>query len=207
MPPRRAPRPRGNAVDVAPTLLGRVLARRLDDGTVFRAKLVEVEAYEPDDPASHSFRGPTARNAAMFGPPGHLYVYLIYGMHHCMNVTTGPRGRGSAVLLRAAEPIAGLDAMRRLRPAASDRDLCRGPGRLAKAFGVDRALDGLDLLADGRLWLEAGTPLSQDRIATGPRVGVRHGTALPWRYWERDSPYVSAPPSGSSPRGESRPSG
>lgn len=192
-------------MNVAPTLLGHVLARRLDDGTVCRAKLVEVEAYEPDDPASHSFPGPTARNAAMFGPPGHLYVYLIYGMHHCMNVTTGPCGQGSAVLLRAAEPIAGLDAMRRLRPGAADRDLCRGPGRLAKAFNVDRALDGLDLLSDDRLWLEAGTPLSDERIAAGPRVGVRHGAARPWRYWERGSQYVSAPPRGSTPRGEPRP--
>jgi DNA-3-methyladenine glycosylase len=170
-----------------------VLARRFDDGAVVRVRIVETEAYEPDDPASHSFRGPTSRSAPMFGPPGHLYVYLVYGMHECMNVTAGPPGHGSAILLRAAEPLDGVDELRVRRPGVPDLDLCRGPGRLAKALGVDRSMNGLDLFADDRLWLEPGRPPAKGEIAVGPRIGIRKAVTHPWRFWERGSRYVSAP--------------
>ncbi|HEX6844797.1 MAG TPA: DNA-3-methyladenine glycosylase [Actinomycetota bacterium] len=187
------PRPTRTAPLEAPGFLGRILARRFEDGSVSRVRIVEVEAYEPDDPASHSYRGPTPRNAAMFGPAGHLYVYVAYGVHACMNVTTGPLGHGSAVLLRAAEPLDGLAAMRERRPSVPDADLCRGPGRLAMALGVDRSMNGLDLFEDGRIWLEPGAPLPTASIGTGSRIGIRHGTTHPWRFWERGSRFVSGP--------------
>jgi len=178
------------STEVAPDLLGVVIARRLPDGTVLRAALVETEAYEPTDPASHAFNGPTPRNATMFGPAGHLYVYFIYGMHHCMNVVTRRLGEGSAVLLRAAEPLEGLDAMAAARGRPPARDLCRGPARLTQAFGVDRACDGADLVDGPDLWLEPGrTPV---RIRRGPRVGLTRAADRRWRFWEEGSPWVSA---------------
>jgi DNA-3-methyladenine glycosylase len=195
----------GPAVREAPRLLGRVLARRFAGDRIARARIVEVEAYEPDDPASHSFRGLTGRNAVMFGDPGHLYVYLIYGVHSCMNVVTGPEGTGSAVLLRAGEPLDGLDAMRVRRPRGRDRDLCRGPGRFAQAFGVDRSLDGVDLFdEEGEIWIEPGRPLAPARIAVSTRVGIRRGADRPWRFYERGSPFVSRGPA-ASPSAASRP--
>ena len=144
---------------VAPDLVGRHLLRRLPDATVCRVRIVETEAYEPDDPASHSFRGRSARNASMFEEAGHLYVYLVYGIHHAINVVTGPRGHAGAVLIRAAEPLEGLAAMEARRGTRDVRMLCRGPGRLAQALGVDRALDGADLLDPTVVWLEPGDPV------------------------------------------------
>jgi len=172
---------------VAPELLGRILVRRLPDGTVLRARIVETEAYEPADPASHSFKGPTARNASMFGPPGHLYVYLVYGLHHCLNVVTGPPGRGGAVLLRAGEPLVGHDAMAANRGTAREDRLCSGPARLAQALGVDRSLDGIDLLGSGPLRLHAGRPVPRARITVTRRIGVSTGVDTPWRFVETDS--------------------
>ena len=113
-----------SSTEVAPELLGHVLARRLPDGAVLRARIVETEAYDQDDPASHAYRGRTPRVRVMFGPPGHLYVYFTYGMHHCMNVVTGPDGTASAVLLRAAEPLEGIDRMKIRRRTDRVRDLC-----------------------------------------------------------------------------------
>src|SRR5438309_7202111 len=124
---------------VARALLGRALVRTLPDGEVLRARIVEAEAYREDDPASHSFRGRTARTDVMFGPPGRLYVYVSYGMHFCMNVVTGRDGEGSAVLLRAAEPLEGLDRMTDLRRLQDPRLLCAGPGRLCQALAITRA--------------------------------------------------------------------
>ena len=183
-----------SAPEVAPDLLGRILAHTLPDGAVIRARIVETEAYEPDDPASHAARGQTERNAAMFGPPGHLYVYFVYGMHHCMNVVTGPVGRGSAVLLRAAEPLEGLDVMR-ARRGSGDRDLCRGPARLAQAFGIDRAFDGVDLLGAGPLRIEAGRPIPKTLIRSTARIGVSVGTEARWRFVARASAWASREPS------------
>jgi DNA-3-methyladenine glycosylase len=173
---------------VAPALLGRVVVRRLDDGTVLRARLVETEAYDQDDPASHSFRGPTARARVMFGPPGRLYVYFTYGMHWCMNVVTGAEGVGSAVLLRAAELLAEpSDELVDDR----DRDRCRGPARLARTLRVDGSLDGADLVRGSPIWLEEGDPVPAGDVAVGPRVGVSSAADRPWRVWESGSEWVS----------------
>ncbi len=145
---------------------------------------MEVEAYREDDPASHSHRGRTARNATMFGPPGHLYVYFTYGMHHCANVVTGAVGDGQAVLLRAAVPVAGLDELWARRPGARrELDLTNGPGKLCQAFGLDRRFDGLDLCAPGspvRI-CDDGTPPPVAPVVTG-RIGIRHATERPWRF-------------------------
>lgn len=178
-------------MEVAPDLLGRVLVRRLPGGTRLAGRIVEAEAYEPGDPASHGFRGPTPRNASMFGPPGRLYVYFTYGHHWMMNVVTRPEGEGSAVLLRALEPLEGLPVMAASRGRANPRDLCSGPGKLAQALGVDRTQDGEDLLRGRVVWLEAGASVPPDRIATGGRVGVSVGVEEPWRFVVAGDPFVS----------------
>jgi DNA-3-methyladenine glycosylase len=175
---------------VARDLLGSVLVRDLPGGRV-AARLVETEAYEEGDPASHSFRGRTERTSVMFGPPGHLYVYFIYGMHWCMNVVTGRDGEGSAVLLRAGEPLEGLPEMVRRRRTADPRLLAAGPARLAQAFGVTRAENGIDLAQGEDFFLARGAPVPEEHVAVGPRVGIRVAAERPWRYAERGSPYVS----------------
>lgn len=176
---------------VAPELLGRVLVRTCPDGTRLAARIVEVEAYAPDDPASHSFRGPTERNRTMFGPPGRLYVYFTYGMHHCMNVVTGPPGEGAAVLLRAAEPLEGLARMAAHRGVSEPRLLCSGPARLAQAFGVTREHDGADLVRGPELRLLEGEPVPPERILVTTRIGINHGTERPWRFLVAGDPFVS----------------
>jgi DNA-3-methyladenine glycosylase len=179
------------STSVAPELLGRVLVRVLPDGTRLSGRLVEVEAYGPRDPASHAYRGPTPRNLVMFGPPGHLYVYFTYGMHFCANVVTGSRGEGSAVLLRAIEPLEGLDAMAARRGVDALRLLCSGPGRLTQALAIGRPENGADLVRDGALQLRAGAPVPASRIARSTRVGVNVGIDPRWRYFERGSVFVS----------------
>jgi DNA-3-methyladenine glycosylase len=180
------------ATEVAPDLLGRVLVRVLADGERLAARIVETEAYEPDDPASHAFRGMTARNAVMFGPPGHLYVYFSYGMHFCMNAVTEERGAGAAVLLRAGEAIEGLERMAAHRGLDDRRRLCSGPARLAQAFAVARGQDGVDLATgDEGLWIATGTPVGSRDIVAGPRVGIRAARDLAWRFRIRDDPFVS----------------
>jgi DNA-3-methyladenine glycosylase len=176
------------AHEVAPELLGHVLIRAFPDGSRASVRIVEVEAYGPDDPASHAFRGETPRNVVMFGPPGHLYVYFTYGMHHCMNAVTGPVGLGAAVLLRAGEPLEGASEMAVRRGRDRLVDLCSGPGRLAQALAVERPDDGRDLVAGRDLWVERGR--HTEAIATGNRVGV-HETSLPWRFWLEGNPFVS----------------
>ena len=178
---------------VAPALLGADVVRLLPDGTRVRARIVETEAYEPDDPASHAFRGPTARNAVMFGPPGHLYVYLAYGVHHCMNIVCATEGVASAVLLRAAEPLEGLEAMQERRGSVPARDLCRGPGRWTRAFAVDRALDGTDVAGGRDLWLERGVATPSHGIVAGPRIGITSAADRPWRFCVAQSRFLSRP--------------
>lgn len=176
--------------EVAPELLNKLLVR--DDGRAGR--IVEVEAYAgSEDPAAHSFRGPTARNVTMFGPGGHLYVYLSYGLHWCANAVCGPAGEGHGVLLRAIEPIAGVELMRAARGGLPrDRDLGSGPGRVGQALGITKALDGADLVAGDRgiRLVTDGTPPPRRPVA-GPRVGISRATELPWRWHVPQSPHVS----------------
>ncbi|GAA0620278.1 DNA-3-methyladenine glycosylase [Kribbella sandramycini] len=200
----------GPVLDVAPQLLGLVIRSTTSDGPV-AVRLTEVEAYDgPNDPGSHAYRGQTPRNAVMFGPPGHLYVYFTYGMHFCMNIGAGPEGTPSAVLLRAGEVVEGKDLARTRRglpePAASavlpgraqkrprldpDRDLARGPARLCVALGIDREQNGVDLFAkDSPVRLLPG-PSFDGIPSTGPRVGLRDAADWPWRFWIPDDPTVS----------------
>ena len=182
---------------VAPDLLGKVVV-----AGERRGRIVEVEAYcGPEDPAAHSYRGPTARNATMFGPPGHLYVYFTYGMHWCCNPVCGDDDEGVAVLLRALEPLAGLEAMRAARGGVRDRDLCRGPARLCEALGITGTLDGADLVTGDRgvSIVDDGTPPPADP-AVGPRIGITRGADSPWRWWVPDSPWVSRGPGRVRPR-------
>ena len=180
------------STDVAPELLGRIVVRILPDGTRLAARLVEVEAYEQGDPASHSYRGrPTPRTEVMFGPPGRLYVYFTYGQHFCSNVVTGSDGQGSAVLLRAAEPLEGLDAMASRRGTDDERLLCSGPARLTQAFEIARAENGTDLVKDPALFLLEGRPLGGRAVVRSTRVGVNVGIERRWRYLERGSAFVS----------------
>jgi DNA-3-methyladenine glycosylase len=176
---------------VAPELLGRTLVRVLENGGRVAGRIVEAEAYEPEDPASHSFRGPTARNATMFGPPGHLYVYFTYGNHWMANVVTRGKGEGSAVLLRALEPTEGLNEMRRRRGREGPTELCSGPGKLCQALGIDRSLDGADLIRGQTTWLEEGRPVEPDAVLSGIRVGVSVGLDRPWRFVVAGHPFVS----------------
>jgi DNA-3-methyladenine glycosylase len=176
---------------VARDLLGRLLVRTFPDGTRLVSRLVEVEAYRQDDPASHSYRGRTARTDVMFGPPGHLYVYFTYGMHFCMNAVTGKDGEGSAVLLRAAEPLEGLDEMARRRGTANPRLLLAGPARLCEAFGVAREHNGLDLVDGDAMHVERGHPVHDGKVLAGPRVGVTVAMENPWRFVVEDSLYLS----------------
>lgn len=173
---------------MAPGLLGAVLAHDSADGRV-AVRLTEVEAYEgQSDPGSHAYRGRTPRTEVMFGPAGHLYVYFTYGMHWCANVVCGPEGVASAVLLRAGEVVDGVGLARERRPAArTDRDLARGPARLAQALGLDGAFNGADVCDSGPLKLLPGAPVAANRVRTGPRVGVAgpggDADVHPWRFW------------------------
>ncbi|GAA3649369.1 DNA-3-methyladenine glycosylase [Streptomyces fenghuangensis] len=183
-------------LEVAPDLLGRVLVRMTDDGPI-EVRLTEVEAYAGRiDPGSHAYRGRTERNAVMFGPPGHAYVYFTYGMWHCLNLVCDEEGTASGVLLRAGEVLTGHEHARRRRPKArGDNELAKGPARLATALGVDRVLNGTDVCGsdeDAPLRVLAGAPASPGRVRNGPRTGVGGEGALhPWRYWIADDPSVS----------------
>ena len=175
-------------LEVARDLLGAVLVH--DEVAV---RLSEVEAYAGGhDPASHAFRGKTARNEVMFGPPGHVYVYFTYGMHFCMNLVAGPDGHASAVLVRAGEVVAGADIVADRRPGARPRDFARGPARLTLSLGVDRALNGVDVTS-GRspLHVRRGTAVENEVVRWGPRVGVSTAQEVPWRCWIDGDPTVS----------------
>ncbi|WP_329010065.1 DNA-3-methyladenine glycosylase [Streptomyces sp. NBC_01601] len=198
-PPDRTPLPRDffdrPVLEVAPDLLGRLLIRSTPDGPI-ALRLTEVEAYDgPNDPGSHAYRGRTARNDVMFGPPGHVYVYFTYGMWHCMNLVCGPEGTASGVLLRAGEIVEGAELARERRLSArNDKELAKGPARLATALDVDRALDGTDACTPGEtpLRILAGTPVPSEQVRSGPRTGVAgDGGVHPWRFWVADDPTVS----------------
>lgn len=172
---------------VARALLGKTLARRSPHG-VRRGIIVETEAYHQDDPACHANRGRTARNAAMFGPPGTAYVYFIYGIHYCFNVVTGEEGSGEAVLIRALEPIGGIPIMETARRTRDVKLLCSGPARLCQALDITDAQDGIDLTGN-TLYLEQGRPAGT--IVTTARIGISRGRELPYRYYLADNVFVS----------------
>ena len=171
--------------EVAPALLG----CRLTLGRV-GGVIVEVERYQQDDPASHSFRGPTPRAAVMFGPPGVAYVYRSYGVHWCVNVVCDEEGTGSAVLLRALRPTDGVAVMRERRPGVADDRLCAGPGNLTRALGIDESLNGSSLV-DGPLALHARREPVE--IVAGPRIGITRAVERPWRLGVAGSPHLSRP--------------
>ena len=171
--------------EVAPELIGTTL---LVDGV--GGRIVEVEAYDHEDPASHGYRGRTARNAAMFGPPGHAYVYRSYGIHWCLNLVCEEEGAASAVLLRALEPTHGLEAMRGRRGLADERLLCSGPGRLCRALGVTREHDALPLDRPPFALLPRERRVD---VVSAPRIGITRAAELPWRYAEAGSRFLSRP--------------
>jgi DNA-3-methyladenine glycosylase len=181
-------------VTVARELLGKLLVRECD-GAVLAGRIVETEAYlSAHDPASHAYGGPTARNAAMFGPPGHAYVYLIYGLHHCVNVVTEGEGVPSAVLIRAVEPLLGLDRMQARRRTDRTTHLASGPSKLCQAFAIDRTLDKWDVTKGQRLWYAAPAANLPLHIAASPRIGISVAGDLPLRFYVSDSPFVSRGP-------------
>ena len=169
--------------EVAPELIGATL---LVDGV--GGRIVEVEAYEREDPASHGYRGPTPRNASMFGPPGHAYVYRSYGIHWCLNLVCEGEGVPSAVLVRALEPTQGLDEMRERRGLEDPRLLASGPGRLCQALAITGEHDGLAL---DRLPFQLKERHEVPQVATGPRIGITRGVERPWRYGLEGSPFLS----------------
>jgi DNA-3-methyladenine glycosylase len=186
----RAGLPSGT-LDLARFLIGKLLIRPVAGGEVLAGRIVETEAYGIDDPASHAYRGPTKRNRAMFGQHAHVYVYLIYGTSYCLNVSTEAPGVGAAVLIRAAEPLCGIDRMRaqRGRPGLRDDELARGPGNLCRAFGIGPAFDGLDLDVDDRLSL--GDDGAAPAVGTSVRIGLTKAAEREHRYYARGSRAVS----------------
>jgi len=181
---------------VAPLLLGRLLIHNAPEGRI-GGIIVETEAYLADDPASHAFRGQTARNRSMFGPPGHAYLYFIYGNHWCFNAVCGARGVGEAVLVRAIEPVFGLGLMRLRRRVAADQQLTNGPGKLCAALGLDRGFDGMDLCDANSPVFMAENPdrrkllAGQGTVTTSPRIGISKAAHLPLRFHLRGNIHVS----------------
>jgi len=178
----------GCTIEVAKALLGKVLVHRTSEG-IIAGRIVETEAYLSNDPACHACRGKTKRNAAMFARGGHAYVYFTYGMHFCFNVVTGPEGVGEAVLVRAVEPLQGIDIMVRKRATEDIRNLTNGPAKLTEAFGIDRRHNGLDLTASELFIADDG--YEPEEIISTTRVGIRAAADKPWRFYIADNEYVS----------------
>lgn len=176
---------------LANALIGHVLVRATAEGLA-AGRIVETEAYLPDDPACHAYSGRSARNATLFGPPHRSYVYLIYGTSFCYNVSSERDGVGAGVLVRALEPMGGIELMRRRRGVDALRDLCRGPGRLCAALGIDRSLDGTDPLRDDRLWL-ARPAGPRGRVRVSRRIGLRRAPDRRLRFYEAGNRFVSGP--------------
>ena len=176
--------------DVAPDLLGKLLVRRLGD-TLLAGKIVEVEAYSWDDPASHTFRGKTERNKAMFGEPGHAYIYFIHGLHYCVNVSSRLEAPAGGVLIRALEPVAGIEVMQERRKRTELRDLASGPAKLTQAMGIDKALYGVDMTKKGPLYI--AEPKEQESLAirVTPRIGISRAMDVPWRFVVAGSRFLS----------------
>ncbi len=177
------------AAEAAQRLLGSTLVRQLD-GATCRLKIVETEAYDASDAASHSNWGITPRTAVMFGPAGFAYVYFTYGRHHCFNIVTGQPGAGSAILIRALEPLEGVALLEQNRPGHSGLDLTNGPAKLCQALQIDKRLYGHDL-GQPPLWLELSPPLSRQLITTTTRIGISQAKDTAWRFYITGNPYVS----------------
>ncbi len=181
---------------VAPELIGKILVRKLDDLKLIRGIIVETEAYTgSDDPASHAYRGLTPRTQVMFGKAGIAYVYFTYGFHNCLNVVTGKLGEAEAVLIRAIEPIDGIEFMRKQRKnPIKDLDIANGPGKICQAFAIDRDLNGLDLTRmDSPLFIdEPTTEKVQRKVVSSSRIGIRNGFDKKWRFYDEESQFVSA---------------
>lgn len=182
----RVPR---DTIALARHLLGKLIVRELPGGVAL-GRVVETEAYHETDPACHAFRGKTARNRSLFMDVGHAYVYFCYGNHYMLNVSSERAGTGSGVLLRALEPLAGLDLMQRARPRCAPRDLLRGPGRLAAALDIDRRLDGIDLFRRGALWIGSDGRRSGP-IGASVRIGLTQAAEERLRFFVKGSPWLS----------------
>lgn len=174
---------------VAPRLLGCELVRELN-GQTLRGRIVETEAYDQTDAASHSYKGQTPRTEVMFGPSGHLYVYFTYGMHYCMNIVTGPPGHGSAVLIRALEPLEGAEIMQNNRGSVSNPNLTNGPAKLCQALAIDKTLNGHNL-HNSPLQLIVKPVLQQSEIIQTTRIGISQSKDTPWRFYIKDNHFVS----------------
>ncbi len=185
---------RRSTLTVALGLLGKRLVRVVD-GQRLSGLIVEAEAYiGEDDAACHAACGRTPRNEAMYGSPGHAYVYFIYGMHHCLNVVTEETGFPAAVLIRALEPLEGLDIMRRYRSGRPDRELTNGPAKLCQALAIDRGFNGVDLCTGEVLFIEEGRMVAQEEVGTSPRIGIKAdelALSVPWRFYLQDNTFVS----------------
>lgn len=181
------------AEQAARRLLGYVLERTLPDGTVLSGMIVETEAYDQSDAASHSYRRRTPRTDAMFGPAGHLYVYFTYGMHYCCNIVTGPEGHGSAVLIRALQPLNGVEEMSRLRGGRTGTDLTNGPAKICQALRIDKTWNGHDLRTEPIRLISppSGKGILAKDIVASTRIGITRDTDRLWRFYVRGNPYVS----------------
>lgn len=177
------------AAEVAPQLLGCILERKIN-GEVLRVQVVEAEAYDQTDAASHSYNGRTPRTEVMFGPAGFLYVYFTYGMHYCCNVVTGQEGHGSAVLIRAVEPLVGEELMAQNREGKTGIDLTNGPAKACQALGIDKAMNG-HYLKNEPLKLIPQPALPKDQITIAPRIGITKAKDTPWRFYIKDNKYIS----------------
>jgi len=177
-----------DTIEVARALLGKVLIHRTEEG-VFAGRIVETEAYLRDDPACHASRGMTPRNSVMFGEPGHAYVYFTYGMYHCVNAVTSPKGIGEGVLMRAVEPIEGMELMARNRRTEDLMNLTTGPGKLCMAFALDRQHSGLDLISSNLSILDCDG--NGEKIVSTTRVGIKLASEKPWRFYLEGNSYVS----------------
>jgi DNA-3-methyladenine glycosylase len=181
-------------------LIGKVVVRDLPEGRL-SGRIVEAEGYPPGDPAGHHFRGPTRRNRSLFLRHGHVYVYFNYGMHFMLNISSEREGTGGGVLIRAIEPLEGIEIMQRHRKSTELLNLTRGPGRLAAALRIDRSLDGLDLFSRGPVWLGVAVSprilqrgaAEDDHVGTTVRIGITHAADRLFRFYERGNPFVSGP--------------
>jgi DNA-3-methyladenine glycosylase len=189
-----------DTLELARFLIGKVVVRELPEGRL-SGRIVEAEGYPPGDPAGHHFRGPTPRNRTLFLRHGHVYVYFNYGMHFMLNISSERDGIGGGVLIRALEPLEGIELMQRHRKSTELLDLTRGPGRLAAALRIDRSLDGLDLFSRGPLWLGVLAPSKTGKqvgtaeapVDTAVRIGITHAADKPYRFYERGNRFVSGP--------------